>query len=207
MSRRKPVLLWIAVLAAAATAQPPSIPAGAGRDTGPGRTVLVFLPQQFFSDEEFEPVNRSLGRSGFALKVAAARDGLVVSMNRQVLQPDLKLADVQVADYAGLVLIGGSGMALFWDDSLLHQRCREFAAAGKVVAAIGIAPVALARAGVLKGRTATVFSDRAAVGFLQEHGAKYSFKPLVTDRKVITAASAEHARGLARALVRALRGM
>ncbi|MBM3321921.1 DJ-1/PfpI family protein [candidate division WOR-3 bacterium] len=204
MSRIRLLVLMLLGAAAFCPAQPPSIPAGAGRDHAPGRTVLVFLPQQFYADEEFEPLNRSLEQAGFAVRVCAAGPDVVVSLNRQTLRPDVVLASVDPADYAGLVLIGGSGAALHWDDSLLHTRCRQFAESGKVVAAIGVAPIALAHAGVLRGRRATVFADRAAVGFLKQGGSRHSFRPLVVDRRVITAASAEHAAAFARAVVRAL---
>lgn len=204
MSRLAFVALCLVGLALPCPAQAPSIPAGAGRDAVPERTVLVFLPQQFYSDEEFEPLNRALGQAGFAVRVAAASSDLVVSLNRQTLQPDVALADVDPAAYAGFVLIGGSGAALHWDDTLLHERSRAFLAAGKVVAAIGVGPIALARAGVLRNRRATVFLDRSAVDILRQSGSRFSFRPLVVDGKVITAASAEQAGAFARAVVAAL---
>jgi protease I len=121
-----------------------------------------------------------------------------------VVRLDLALRDANAADYAGLVLIGGSGAALYWDDSLLQARCREFAANGKVVAAIGIAPVTLARAGVLKGRSATAFRDRAVVDWMRKAGAKYCFKGVVTDRNLITAESSEQARAFGQAVADAV---
>jgi protease I len=173
----------------------------------PRRTVLVFVPQQFFSEDEYEPTVRHLGMAGLDVKVVAAETTPAVGTgpeNRLVVEPDLVLADVRAEDFAALVLIGGSGMALYWDDSLLHARCRDFAQAGKVVAAIGIAPITLARAGVLNGRKATVFPDRSAVGFLKAGGCRYSFRPLVTDRHIITAASAERVGPFARAVAAAV---
>ncbi len=204
MSRTKLGVLLLVGAAGVCPAQPPSIPAGAGRNHPPGRTVLVFLPQHFYADDEFEPLNRIVEQAGLALQICGVSPDVVVSLNRQTLRPDVVLADVDPAEYAGLVLIGGSGAALHWGDSLLHVRCRQFAESGKVVAAIGLAPIALAHAGVLRGRQATVFLDRTAVGFLQQGGSRHSFRPLVVDRNVITAASAEHAAGFARAIVRAL---
>jgi len=199
-------ILLVIAAAAPAFGQPPPIPISPkpGPPGRPDRTVLIFLPQQLFSSEEFEPALRRLSLAGVQTRLVAADSGIAVSMSQLVVRLDLALCDVNVADYAGLVLIGGSGAAIYWDDTLLQAKCREFAASGKVVAAIGIAPVTLARAGVLKGRKATAFRDRATVDWLKQAGAKYSFKGVVADRNIITAQSSEQARAFGQAVADAV---
>jgi len=199
-------ILSIVVWTVAAFGQPPPIPAQpAPAPAGAsGRTVLVYLPQQLFNEQEFEPALRRISMAGVETRLAAADSGVAVSMSQLVVRLDLALRNVNVADYAGLVLIGGSGAAVYWDDSLLQAKCREFAGSGKVVAAIGIAPVTLARAGVLKGRSATAFRDRAVVDWMRKAGAKYCFKGVVTDRNLITAESSEQARAFGQAVADAV---
>ena len=199
-------ILFVVVLAATAFGQPPTIPVEPARVPAgaTGRTVLVHLPQQLFNEQEFEPTLRGLSLAGVETRLAALDSGVAVSMSQLVVRLDLALRDINVADYAGLVLIGGSGAAVYWDDSLLQAKCREFADNGKVVAAIGIAPVTLARAGVLKGRRATVFRDRTTVDWLRQAGAKYSFNGVVADRNIITAASSEQARAFGQAIANAV---
>lgn len=172
----------------------------------PGRSVVVFLPSQFFADNEYEPLVRRLNRAGLQVAVVSPDTGIAVSTRRVILAPDLTLADLSVDDFAALVLVSGPGMTLYWDDSLLLARCREFVEAGKTVAAIGTAPIALARAGVLKGRRAAVVNDRAAVAELRAGGATYSYRPLTSDRGIITAADADQAAALASAVARAVLG-
>lgn len=164
----------------------------------------MYLPQQLFNEQEFDPALRRISQAGVRTLLVSADSGVAVSMSQLIVSIDLALRDVNVADYAGLVLIGGSGAALHWDDSLLQAKCRDFAASGKVVAAIGIAPVTLARAGVLKGRKATVFRDRATVDWLRQAGARFGFRGVVADRNVITAASAEQARAFGQAIATAV---
>jgi len=164
----------------------------------------MYLPQQLFNEQEFEPALRRISQAGVNTLLVASDSGVAVSMSQLIVNLDLLLRDVNVADYAGLVLIGGSGAALHWDDSLLQARCREFAASGKVVAAIGIAPITLARAGVLKGRRATVFRDRTAVDWLRQAGTNFSFKGVVRDQNIITAASSEQARDFGQAVATAV---
>jgi protease I len=200
------VLVAVALAATAAFGQPPPIPISPkpGLSGNPDRAVLIFLPRHLHSGEEFEPTLAQLTKAGLQASIASSDTGVAASMDQVLVKPDLALRDAKVADYAGFVLIGGSGAALYWRDSLLHAKCREFAESGRIVAAIGIAPITLARAGVLKGRKATVFRDRSAISALKEEGARFSFKGLVIDRNVITAASSEQARAFGRAVAAAV---
>ncbi len=198
--------MFAVVLAAMALGEPPTIPVAPA--PAPGGTsiepLLLYLPQQLFNEQEFDPALRRISQAGIRTLLVSADSGVAVSMSQLIVNLDLTLRDVNAADYAGLVLIGGSGAALHWDDSLLQARCREFAAGGKVVAAIGIAPVTLARAGVLKGRKATAFCDRTTVDWLRQAGARYSFRGVVADGNIITAASSEQARAFGQAVAKAV---
>jgi len=166
--------------------------------------VLVFVPQAMFRDEEYDAITRQLSRSGLRVVTASADTTAAESMDGLLIKPEKSLAAANPADYSGLVLIGGSGAVLHWDDTLLHSRCREFAAAGRLVAAIGVMPVALGRAGLLAGRRATVFPDRRAIEFLKEAGARFSFNDVVTDGNIMTASRTRAARALARHIARRL---
>jgi protease I len=206
MRRKAGYVFTVIALTATAIGQPPRIPvepAPAPAGT-PQRTILMYLPQQLFNEEEFEPALRRMSQAGVNTLLVASDSGVAVSMSQLIVNLDLTLRDVNAADYAGLVLIGGSGAALYWDDSLLQARCREFAASRKVVAAIGIAPITLARAGVLKGRKATVFLERTAVDWLRQAGTRFSFRSVVRDRNIITAASSEQARDFGQAVAEAV---
>jgi protease I len=204
--RKTAVYLLTLVLFVGATRAQPAGTATPVTPATAANTMLVFLPQRFFADEEFDPLVAQFARAGLHLCIATTETVPATSMNRVIVNPDIQLSDVQVADYAGIVLIGGSGAATFWDDSLLHSLCRDFVQSGKLVAAIGIAPITLARAGVLKGRTATVFPERSAIGLMKQGGCRHSFKRLVVDHDIVTAATASEARAFSRTLAARLAG-
>ena len=73
---------------------------------------------------------------------------------------------------------------------------RSFAEAGKVVAAICIAPVILARAGLLKGKRATVFPD--GIPELEKAGAVYTAQSVERDGRIITGNGPEAAEAFGR---------
>lgn len=167
-------------------------------------TVLVFVPQSLFNDEEYDAVTSQLSRAGLRVVTASTDTIAAESMDGLLIKPEQSLAAVDPASYAALIIIGGSGAVLYWEDSLLHARCREFASAGRLVAAIGIMPVALAKAGLLSGKRATVFPDRHAVRFLKDGGARVTLNDIVTDGNILTASRARVARSLARHIARRL---
>ena len=194
-------LLLMAVLPArAAPARTDISPAG-----GSPRAVLAFVPQKMFREDDLEDLMRRLGHAGYDVIVAAPDTTIAVGMARTVIHPGLRLDAADPRDFAALVLINGSGAVLCWDDSLLHERIRAFAAAGRLVAALGVTPVTLARTGLLKGRRATVFPHRAAVTDLVRAGARYVARPVVEDGNIMTASDSRYVNLFGRALIAWLR--
>ncbi|UCG41876.1 MAG: DJ-1/PfpI family protein [candidate division WOR-3 bacterium] len=177
-----------------AAAASETIPVAPGKAKPEGITVLVFVARRMYREEPLEGLRSKFDKHGIGLKVASRDTAIAVGMNRTVIRPDLRLRDADPAEFDMLVLNGGSGAALYWDDTVVHAKVREFAQAGRPLAAIDIAPVILAKAGVLKDRRATVYPHRAAVTWLKENGALYSFNPVVTDDGIITASDTEQTK-------------
>jgi len=59
---------------------------------------------------------------------------------------------VNVNNFSGLILIGGSGSRNYWKNEVLHKIIKKFFEAKKVIAAICSSPVTLAKAGILQIR-------------------------------------------------------
>lgn len=100
-----------------------------------------------------------------------------------VFQADALKEDVDYAQLDGLVLPGGMpGTLNLGADGLVNEKIKEFAAEGKLVAAICAAPSVLGAAGILQGKKATChpgFEDKLT-------GAEYHADSVVTDGNVIT---------------------
>ncbi|MCC6213449.1 MAG: DJ-1/PfpI family protein [Polyangiaceae bacterium] len=100
------------------------------------------------------------------------------------------------AAFGAVVLPGGMpGSARLRDDERVLRLVRSAASAGRVVAAICAAPIALAAAGVLEGRRATSYP-----GF-ELPGARRSDERVVVDDRVVTSRGPGTALDFALALV------
>jgi protease I len=167
--------------------------------------VLLLIAARDFSFEEFQPVRDGLQRAGFKVQVAAEDTQPARALNDSLVRPDVPVRDVNPADYSGLVVIGGIGSVTYWSDSAALGLVGSFAGSkDQVLAAIGIGPILLAKAGALKGRNATVYADFRAIEFLQQGGARYVSKALVRDDRIVTASDADVAEKLVQAIVKAL---
>ena len=122
------------------------------------------------------------------------------------------LTGLHVEDYDAIVYIGGSGTPIVRADNHSIKIAQEAFEKGKVIGAICWSPTILAKAGILKGRNATVWNgdddefNMTTPEYLTEQGAKYTGKPVTIDGKIITADGPSSAQGYAEAIWKALNG-
>lgn len=210
MSKRAlhPVCIVLGLLALAACRPTPTLaPVPAPPTVSPpaekGQVLMVIAPQNF-RDEEYARPREILESAGYAITVASRSRETARGMLGMQVQPDLLLSEARAADYDAVVFVGGSGAQTYWDDPEAHRLAREAADGGKVVAAICIAPVILARAGVLEGKQATVFDPPSLCAALTAHGATCTGASVHRDGRVVTASGPQAAEDFARAILAAL---
>ncbi|MDD5678534.1 MAG: DJ-1/PfpI family protein [Kiritimatiellae bacterium] len=167
-----------------------------------GKKVLIVIAATDFRDEEyFEPCNR-LRQCGAAVTVASSVKGQAVSVFGKTVATDLKIAECKAEDYDAIVFIGGPGAAEFFTNATAQALARAAMEQGKVLAAICIAPVTLANAGVLTGKKATVFPSLQSQ--LAARGALVVSQDVAQDGKLLTASGPKAAREFALALAKML---
>ena len=170
-----------------------------------GRHVLMVVAPSGFRDEElFEP-RAVFEDAGAVVEVASTTAGTARGMLGAEVEPDLTLEAVDPHRYAAIVLVGGTGApAHLWENGRLHAILRLAHANGTTLAAICLAPVALARAGLLRGVRATVFGDARAKHELVRGSALYVDDDIIVDHGLVTASGPHAARAFADAVVRAV---
>lgn len=166
------------------------------------KKVLIVIAAADFRDEEFfEPYNR-LRQCGASVTVASSKKGQAVSAFGKIVAVDRQITECKAEDYDAVVFIGGPGAVEFFTNATAHALARAAAEQGKVLAAICIAPVTLANAGVLKGKKATGFPSFQSQ--LADQGALLVNQDVVQDGKLLTASGPKAAREFAAALVKML---
>ncbi|WP_317136937.1 DJ-1/PfpI family protein [Methanochimaera problematica] len=158
---------------------------------------MVIAPKRY-REEEFEIPAKMFEEAGIEYEVASVESGECYGIMGGIQNADIAIRDADETSYDALVIVGGLGASDFlWSDDDLKELTEKFGKSGKVTAAICLAPVVLARAGLLKGRQATVFESPATLKLLEEGGANYVKIGVVADMNIITAnhptASAEFA--------------
>ncbi|MDF2954406.1 DJ-1/PfpI family protein [Candidatus Alkanophaga liquidiphilum] len=174
--------------------------------TQPIRILMVIAPEGFRDDELFVP-KEIFEEHGAEVKIASITTKPAKGMLGAVVEPDVMISDVSVESFDVVVVIGGVGSKEYlWDDFTLRTLVKDAYDAGKVVAAICLSPVVLARAGVLEGKEATVFPEPEAVEELERGGAIYADESIVVADNIVTARDPESAEDFALAIWAVLQG-
>ncbi len=112
------------------------------------------------------------------------------------------LSELHIDACDALVFIGGNGARDYWSHPRVHNVVRSMHEHGRLLAAICIAPVIFARAGILKGRQASCHPS--ARRDLESAGAQYMLAPVHVDDTLVTASGPTAAREFAEAIVTSL---
>ena len=170
-----------------------------------GKRVVMVIAHENFRDEEFQEPYELLTSLGASVEIASTSLEEAKGMLGKRVKPTMLLEDVDPNEFDAVIFVGGSGAANYFNDSTALGLARKAYEAGKVVAAICIAPVILANAGVLRGKRATVW-DGDFVKQLEANGASYTGNSVEIDGKVITANGPHAARQFAEAIAKLLGG-
>ncbi len=152
--------------------------------------IAIIIAFRDFRDEEYFIPKKFFENAGFTTTTFSSSTGTAIGINGGEAEID-KLLDAFVAgNFVAAIFVGGRGAKSLMDNPEAHAIVRETLNADKVLGAICIAPVILAKAGVLFKKKATVWSgpmDKSAIKILREQGATYVDGPVVADGKIVTA--------------------
>ncbi len=168
--------------------------------------VLIMATDRFEESELFGP-REILGEKGARVSLASpGSEEIMATVHDEPgrrIRPDLTIEDVDPGKFDALLLPGGVGNP---DKLRMNRRAieiiREFAQAGKPVAAICHGPWLLVEADLLRGRKAT--SWKSIRTDLRNAGATVVDEPAVTDGNIITSRRPDDVPAFTRALIEAI---
>ncbi|MFH1239866.1 MAG: DJ-1/PfpI family protein [Candidatus Diapherotrites archaeon] len=147
--------------------------------------VLMVIANSNFRDEELFHTKEELENAGNETVIASNSLNEATGSLGGKIKPSILVKDVSFGQYAAVVFVGGSGSALYFDNSAALTLAREFYNNGKITTAICIAPSILANAGILKGKKVTCYVSEKEN--LETKGAIYTGTDVEVDGKIITA--------------------
>ncbi|MBT6068354.1 hypothetical protein HOG48_01220 [Candidatus Peregrinibacteria bacterium] len=155
------------------------------------KVLLIIAPENFRDEEYFEPkevleaARHEVITTSKTLRAISAIEKKEVEVD--VLFEELFTADgtSKIEDYDAIAFIGGGGAQTYIDDKRAHALAWDTYNSRKIVAAICLAPVILAKAGLLTGKRSTVWSG--AKQDLCDGNCIYQSDDVVIDGRIITA--------------------
>ncbi len=149
--------------------------------------VLLIIADNY-KEEEYTNTKKVLEDAGLTSETASSVANPKSTAGKTVAA-DVTLDKVDVSQYKAVVFIGGPGATVYLNDQNALKIAQEAVNQDKILAAICIAPVILANAGVLDGKKATVWDagDRQTISKIEAKGAVFTDEKVVQDGKIITA--------------------
>jgi protease I len=148
------------------------------------RSVLLVLPALNFNEEEYLIITHSLERENINIFIVSDTNSLCKGENGLRVKNDIQFYNIHESNFGGLILVGGSGMRNYWNNTTVQLTAKQFIKNKKPVGAICSAPIILARAGLLSG-CATCYPDDK--NELELNKINYSDSAVVITKNIITA--------------------
>ncbi|MBC7086124.1 MAG: DJ-1/PfpI family protein [Methanomethylovorans sp.] len=166
------------------------------------KKILMVVAQENFRDEEYFEPRDILEDAGVSITVASNSIKEAHGMLGGRIKPDIAIKDAVMAEFDGLVIAGGSGSREYlWSNKDLQRLVKDAFDQDKVVAAICVSPVILARAKILEDRDCTVFKDKECIAEIEKYGGSYIDKDVVVDGNIVTGRDPKAAEKFGHAIV------
>ena len=167
------------------------------------KKLLLVIASNQFRDEELFHTQEELNKAGITTTIASSTMNTSTGMLGGTATPDTLLKNVDMKDYDGIVFIGGAGSSEYWDNETAHKLATTAYNDGKVTAAICIAPVTLANAGLLKGKKFNCWESETEK--IKGLGGVHYPEPVVADGNIVTANGPDASRDFGRRIAELLR--
>ncbi len=149
------------------------------------KTIIMVIPPENFRDEELKIPKDILQGQGATIITASTHKKPITGMMGTRLSADKTLKELKAQKFDAIIFIGGAGAKRLFNNTEAHDLALRAVKENRILGAICLAPVILARAGILKDKRATVYTS--AKKELTNNGAIYTGSDIETDGKIVTA--------------------
>jgi protease I len=168
--------------------------------------ALFVLAPSGFRDEELLVPKEKMQKAGIEVIIAGLDMNESTGMLGAKIKPKILLKDANIDEYDALVLPGGKGSREYLiDNAVVLALVKTAYEKGMIVASICSSCMIPAKAGILKGKTATCFTRPEDIDFLKKSGARYFGTGVAADGNIITATGPADSEKFAEKILEALR--
>ena len=168
--------------------------------------VMVIAYRNFQDIEYFIPRDIFL-HAGFQVITTSSRAGIAISDNGNPVKIYKGLREIDINQSNALIFCGGRGAPKYLDNDISYKVLREAEKEHKLIGAICISPIILAKSGILSNKRATVWTsplEKSATKVFKSSKVQYIDKPVVIDDNIITASGARSSSQFAHAIIKML---
>lgn len=171
------------------------------------KKILLLIASAGFQPLEYGGTKEELEKAGFEVITGSDKNGVAVSKGNLLrAEVDVTIDDIDINNYDGLYIIGGPGALQYFDNEIVYNLLREWQKTKKPFGAICISTRILAKAGVLRGKTATGWNDDNELShILEDNDAEYNAEDVWRDGNIITASGPMAAHDFGREIVKAFK--
>lgn len=155
------------------------------------KKVLFVISKKDFRDEEYF-IPKSILEKHFEVKTASnTKEGeIALGFLGGEAYVDVNYENINVDEFDAIIFVGGPGALKNLDNEVSYKIANEALNKNKILCSICIAPVILAKAGVLRNKKATVWYsevDKTPIKILESYNAVFVDEDVVEDGNIITA--------------------
>ena len=151
-----------------------------------GKNILIVIAPGNFRDEELFITRDYLAKAGANILIASTTTTTIEGMRGKKVKPDALISTLHSGDFDAVIFIGGVGARKLWNNTNAQRLAKEAVQEKKVLGAICLAPMILAKAGLLKGKRATIFPS-AGKRFVSLEVDYIDNKDVVVSGRIVTA--------------------
>lgn len=163
------------------------------------KSLLLVLPAVDFNEREYLTIKRILEQSNYKLFIASESKTICIGQNGLKVGSDISFFNINHKNFASMIIIGGTGIKKYWNNSLLQSKIISFNDAKKPIGAICSAPIIFANAGLLMDKKATCHPKDESV--MKNMNVNLIDSPVVISENIVTAQGPESAKQLAEVII------
>ncbi len=149
------------------------------------KSVVLFLAEKDFDEQEFLVSKKVLVSNNFNVFICSDTNSVCIGNNGLKVKNDIILPNLNHANFAGIIIIGGRGIVNYFDNPKLKSSIQDFNKNKKIIAAICAAPVIIAKSGILEGKEAACNLNYKKE--LEKEAVVFSNDNIVETKNIITA--------------------